>query len=133
MERKGKVNILLIVVAVIAILFAIFALSRSGDTKYIRDNKKYEDNIRNLNDTIKSLKGDIAKYQYEINRLDLERVKIRKEVELIIRDNEKIDTELANGSWDDNIKFLSDYLSKADSLGGRYGVSSNKVSDDNDK
>lgn len=133
MEREGKVNILLIVVAVIAILFAIFALSRSGDTKYIRDNKKYEDNIRNLNDTIKSLKGDIAKYQYEINRLDLERVKIRKELELIIRDNEKIDTELANGSWDDNIKFLSDYLSKADSLGGRYGVSSNKVSDDNDK
>lgn len=133
MEREGKVNILLIVVAVIAILFAIFALSRSGDTKYIQDNKKYEDNIRNLNDTIKSLKGDIAKYQYEINRLDLERVKIRKELELIIRDNEKIDTELANGSWDDNIKFLSDYLSKADSLGGRYGVSSNKVSDDNDK
>lgn len=133
MEREGKVNILLIVVAVITILFAIFALSRSGDTKYIRDSKKYEENIRNLNDTIKSLKGDIAKYQYEINRLDLERVKIRKELELIIRDNEKIDTELANGSWDDNIKFLTDYLSKADSLGGRYGVSSNKVSDDNDK
>lgn len=133
MERKGKVNILLIVVAVIAILFAIFALSRSGDTKYIRDNKKYEENIRNLNDTIKSLKGDIAKYQYEINRLDLERVKIRKELELIIRDNEKIDAELTNGSWDDNIKFLTDYLSKADSLGGRHGVSNNKASDDNDK
>ena len=133
MERKGKVNILLIVVAVIAILFAIFALSRSGDTKYIKDNKKYEENIRNLNDTIKSLKGDIAKYQYEINRLDLERVKIRKELELIIRDNEKIDAELANGSWDDNIKFLTDYLSKADSLGWRHGVSNNKASDDNDK
>lgn len=133
MEREGKVNILLIVVAVIAILFAIFALSRSGNTEYIQDNKKYEDNIRNLNDTIKSLKGDIAKYQYEINRLDLERVKIRKELELIISDNEKIDAELANGSWDDNIKFLSDYLSKEDSLGGRYGVNSNKVSDDNDK
>lgn len=133
MERKGKVNILLIVVAVIAILFAIFALSRSGDTKYIKDNKKYEENIRNLNDTIKSLKGDIAKYQYEINRLDLERVKIRKELELIIRDNEKIDAELANGSWDDNIKFLTDYLSKADSLGCRHGVSNNKASDDNDK
>ena len=133
MERKGKVNILLIVVAVIAILFAIFALNRSGDTKYIQDNRKYKENIRNLNDTIKSLKGDIAKYQYEINRLDLERVKIRKELELIIRDNEKIDTELANDSWDDNIKFLTDYLSKADSLGGRHGVGNNKASDDNDK
>lgn len=133
MEQKGKVNILLIVVAVIAILFAIFALDRSGDTKYIQDNKKYKDNIRNLNDTIKSLKGDIAKYQYEINRLDLERVKIRKELELIIRDNEKIDTELANGSWDDNIKFLTDYLSKADSMGWRHVVGNNKDSDDNDK
>lgn len=133
MERKGKVSILLIVVAVITILFVIFALNREGETKYIQDNKKYEDNIRNLNDTIKSLKGDIAKYQYEINRLDLERVKIRKELELIIRDNEKIDAELANGSWDDNIKFLTDYLSKEDSLGGRYGVGNNKVSDDNDK
>lgn len=133
MERKGKVSILLIVVVVITILFVIFALNREEETKYIQDNKKYEDNIRNLNDTIKSLKGDIAKYQYEINRLDLERVKIRKELELIIRDNEKIDAELANGSWDDNIKFLTDYLSKEDSLGGRYGVGNNKVSDDNDK
>ena len=85
MEQKGKVNILLIVVAVIAIIFAIFALVRSGETKYIHSNKEYEENIRNLNDTIKSLKGDIAKYQYEINRLDLERAKIRKELDIIIQ------------------------------------------------
>ena len=132
MERKGKVNILLIVVAVIAILFAIFALSRSGETKYIH-NKEYEDNIRNLNDTIKSLKGDIAKYQQEINRLDLERVKIKKELEIIIKDNEKTDIELANGSWDANIKFLTDYLSQKDSLGGRHGACDNETSANNDK
>lgn len=133
MERKGKVNILLIVVAVIAILIAIFALGRSDKTYYSKDNKEYEENIRNLNDTIKGLKGDIAKYQQEINRLDLERVKIKKELEIIIRDNEKVDSELANGSWDTNIKFLTDYLSKEDSLGGRYGVGYNKTSTDNDK
>lgn len=133
MEQKGKVNILLIVVAVIAIIFAIFALGRSGETKYIHSNKEYEENIRNLNDTIKSLKGDIAKYQYEINRLDLERVKIRKELDIIIRDNEKTDIELANGSWDTNIKYLTDYLSKEDSLGGRHGVGNNKDTANSDK
>lgn len=133
MERKGKANILLIVVAVIAILIAIFALGRSDKTYYSKDNKEYEENIRNLNDTIKGLKGDIAKYQQEINRLDLERVKIKRNLKLIIRDNEKVDSELANGSWDTNIKFLTDYLSKEDSLGGRYGVGYNKTSTDNDK
>ena len=133
MEQKGKVNILLIVVAVIAIIFAIFALGRSGETKYIHGNKEYEENIRNLNDTIKSLKGDIAKYQYEISRLDLERAKIRKELDIIIRDNEKTDIELANGSWDTNIKYLTDYLSKEDSLGGRHGVGNNKATANSDK
>lgn len=133
MERKGKVSILLIVVAVMAILFAIFALSRSGETEYVRGNKEYEENIRNLNDTIKSLKGDIARYQQEINRLDLERVKIQKELKLIIVDNEKIDIELANGSWDTNIKFLSDYLSEKDSLERRHCVGDNEASANNDK
>lgn len=133
MERKGKVNILLIVVAVIAILIAIFALGRSEKTDYSKDNKEYEDNIRNLNDTIKGLKGEIAKYQQEINRLDLERVQIKKELEIIIRDNEKVDSKLTNGSWDTNIKFLTDYLSEEDSLGGRYGVGYNKTSANSDK
>lgn len=117
MERKAKVGIFLVILAVLAIIIAIFALSRSDDSVYPIPTQEYEENIRMLNDTIKTLKGDIAKYKQEIENIDLEREKIKKEMELIIRDNEKVDTELANGDWDTNIGFLSDFLSEEDTLG----------------
>lgn len=116
MEQKVKVNIFLVIMAVVAIIIAIFALSRSDSVLPV-STEEYEENIRVLNDTIKVLKEDIAKYKLEIERIDLEREKIKKELELIIRDNEKVDTELANGDWDTNIKFLSDFLSEEDTLG----------------
>lgn len=116
MERKIKVGIFLVILAVLAIIIAIFALSRSNSVSPI-PTQEYEENIRVLNDTIRSLKEDITKYKLEIERIDLEREKIKKELELIIRDNEKVDSELANGDWDTNIKFLSDFLSEEDTLG----------------
>ena len=116
MERRVKVNIFLIIISVLAILFAIFALSRSESGAPI-SVEEYEENIRVLNDTIKSLRDDIAKYKEEIERIDLERESIKKELKLIIKDNEKVDTELANGDWGTNIKFLTDFLSEKDSVG----------------
>lgn len=113
MKYRIKVDIFLAIVIIVAIIIAIFALSRSSDIY----EDEYEENIRALNDTIKALKEDIAEYKLEIERLDLEREKIRKELELIIRDNEKTDTELANGDWSTNIQFLSDFLSEEDTLG----------------
>lgn len=117
MERKVKVNIFLIIISVLAILFAIFALSRSKPSDIPISVEEYEENIRVLNDTIKSLREDIAKYKEEIKRIDLERESIKKELKIIIKDNEKVDTELANGDWDTNIKFLTDFLSEKDSVG----------------
>ena len=117
MERKTKVGIFLVILAVLAIIIAIFALSRGSDTASVISTQEYKENIRVLNDTIKSLKEDIAKYKLEIERIDLEREKIKKELELIMRDNEKVDSELANGDWNTNIKFLSDFLSEEDTLG----------------
>lgn len=117
MERKTKVGIFLVILAIGAVIIAIFALSRSDSDSAEIPVQEYEENIRVLNDTIKVLKEDIAKYKMEIERIDLEREKIRKELELIIRDNEKVDTELANGDWDTNIKFLSDFLSEEDTVG----------------
>lgn len=114
MKRGIRVNIFLAILAVLAIIIATFALSRSGSVS--PDMQDYEENIRVLSDTIKVLKEDIAKYKLEIERIDLERERIRKELELIVRDNEKVDTELANGDWDTNIKFLSDFLSEKDTL-----------------
>jgi chromosome segregation ATPase len=115
MKRRVNVGIFLAIVVTGAIIIAIFALSRSGESSPI-PMEEYEENIRILNDTIKELKDDIAKYKLEIERIDLEREKIKKELELIIKDNEKIDTELSNGDWDTNIEFLSRFLSEEDTL-----------------
>ena len=117
MERNVKVNIFLLIVAVLAILFAIFALTNRSEPTVPVDTAEYERNLRMLNDTIKVLREDIVKYKAEIERIDLERKNIKRELEIIIRDNEKVDSELANGDWDTNIKFLTDFLSKKDSLG----------------
>lgn len=117
MGRKSKVNVVFIIIAVIAIAVAIFSLSKSSSNPPIIDSEIYEDNIRILNDTIKELKEDILLYQKEIERIDLEREKIRQQLNQIIKENEDTDIELSNGDWDYNIKFLSDFLSKKDSLG----------------
>lgn len=117
MGRKSKVNVVFIIIAVIAIAVAIFSLSKSSSNPPIIDSEIYEDNIRALNDTIKELKEDILLYQKEIERIDLEREKIRQQLNQIIKENEDTDIELSNGDWDYNIKFLSDFLSKKDSLG----------------
>lgn len=115
MRRNIGVFAFLIILLVLAIIIAIFAFGRSNETDIPR--KEYLERIEVLNDTIKMLKDDIAKYQEQINRIDLEREAIKKELELIIRDNEKTDAELSNGDWDTNIKFLTDFLSKKDSIG----------------
>jgi peptidoglycan hydrolase CwlO-like protein len=117
MGRKSKVNVVFIIIAVIAISVAIFSLSKSNSNPPIIDSEIYEDNIRTLNDTIKELKEDILLYQKEIERIDLEREKIRQQLNQIIKENEDTDIELSNGDWDYNIKFLSEFLSKKDSLG----------------
>lgn len=115
MENKSKVNIFLVIIAIIALIIAIFAFSRS-DHSY-PDTSEHEETVRLLSDSIRELKDDIARYRSEIEKLDLEREEIRKRLDEILRDNEKTDSELANGDWDTNIKFLTKFLSKKDSLG----------------
>ena len=78
--------------------------------------KKYSRNIKEIEDTIKSLKEDIVKYEIEISRLDKERESLRNNVRTILKDNEKVDSSIVNGDWDDNIRFLSDFLSEKDSV-----------------
>lgn len=79
-------------------------------------SKKYDKSIKEIEDTIKSLKEDIVKYEIEISRLDKERESLRNNVRTILRDNEKVDSSIVNGDWDDNIRFLSDFLSEKDSV-----------------
>lgn len=116
MENKFKVNIFLVILCVLAILFAIFALNKRSDSASSLSVEEYDANIRVLTDTIKSLREDIAKYEEELKRIDLERESIRRELKQIVKNNEKVDSELANGGWDTNVEFLTDYLSEEDSV-----------------
>lgn len=111
MRNSVKVNIIFIIISAIAIFITIFALSRSGYNSFIH-TEEYERNIQLLTDTIVELRNDIARYEKEIERIDLERETIRKELELIINDNEKTDSELIDGDLDHHIHFLTEYLSK---------------------
>lgn len=100
---------------IVAIIIAIFAFIRESKTHPTYDD--YEQDIKCLNDTIKSLKEDIKCYKLEVERIEIERDKIRETLKNIIEHNEKTDTELANGDWDTNVRFLTEFLSKEDSVG----------------
>ena len=110
MTKERKVNLFLAVVAILAILIAIFALNRSATAEVYPDIKEYQEQISLLKDTIQGLKGDIAKYQVEIDRIQSDKDSIRALIAKIIEENEKMDSELANGNWDYNIRFLTEYL-----------------------
>ena len=116
MNKTEKVSIFLTVIGVMVIIIAIFARQYYEPPEYY-DEGLYKENIQILTDTINELKKDIVRYEQELIRIDKERQKLKEEVKAIINDNDKIDIELSNGDWDYNIKFLSDFLSKKDSLG----------------
>ena len=77
---------------------------------------EYIESIRNLSDSIDVLQEKVSSYEDTVKKLSEEKEKIRKEMLLMLKQYEKTDSILANGTWDDNIRFLSDYLSKKDSL-----------------
>lgn len=130
MRKLNIVSIFFGILTIAAIIIAIFAFSRK--TTRI-DYSAYEERITELTDTIKQLKKDIETYKVEIDKIDLERENIRKKLEIIINENEKIDSELTNGDWDFNIRYLSEYLSEKDSLGERHSSCDNEGTTDNHK
>ena len=110
-----KVTIYVVFVALVAAICLLVGM-------YLRPihsaptSKVYDRGIKDIEDTIKSLKEVISSYEVEISRLDKERESLRSNVRIILRDNEKIDSSIVNGDWDDNIRFLSDFLSEKDSV-----------------
>ena len=86
---------------------------------------EYQHTLQSLTDSISTLRSDLERYEKEIAKLDLERDSIRKEIKVIIKDNEKIDASLVHGGWDYNLRFLTDFLSSEDSVSERHHNSAN--------
>ena len=135
MDTKRKVSLLLIILCFVAILTVAYALDKYKQHREepIYPKKDYTEQIQMLNDTIQGLKKDIENYKSEIERIDLERSNIKKELTKILRDNEKIDTELADGDLDYNIEFLTRYLSEKGTDWERHGSSHNGTTTDSGK
>ena len=135
MDTKRKVNLFLIILGFVAILMVAYALDKYKQHREepIYPKKDYTEQIQMLNDTIQVLKKDIENYKAEIELIYLERVNIKKELTKILRDNEKIDTELADGDLDYNIEFLTKYLSEKGTDWERHNSSNNETTADSDK
>ena len=135
MDTKRKVNLFLIILGFVAILMVAYALGKYKQHREepIYPKKDYTEQLQMLNDTIQGLKKDIENYKAEIERIDLERSNIKKELTKIIRDNEKIDTELADGDLDYNTEFLAKYLSEKGADWERHNSSSHGTTTESNK
>ena len=118
MLKNKRVILFYIMSIVAAIIIVIFVAIRSGKTTPIDNSSdEYLNGITELSDTISELKGNILKYEEAIKKLEEANKGVREELIQLIKDNEKTDSMLSNSSWDYNIKYLTEYLSKKDSLG----------------
>lgn len=109
-----RMHLLLIFYTVVILILLGFLYFQSGENK-----GRYEEHQRiltSLNDSISLLQNKVTRCQEEISKIDLRREQIHKETKIIIKENEKIDAYLANGDWDYNIRFLTEFLSRKDSI-----------------
>lgn len=113
MKKSTKVVLGILIFGIVAVLIGALCYDVHERNRYY---KEYQRSLMSLTKSIVELKSDIAMYEEEIASLDLERDSIRKEIQIIFKDNEKIDSYLANGDWDYNLGFLTDFLSSKDSV-----------------
>lgn len=114
MKGATKVNLIFGAIAVVAIIIAIFAVSRANK-RQPDPNAEYIENIRVLNDTIRALKSDIELYRQRVSEIDFERKAVIADLEKMKKEYEKSNQSIRDGGIDDDIRFLTDYLSKKDS------------------
>ena len=106
-----KTEIILAIVSVVSILFAIFALRRNKSDS--RPNSVEETYITKMD----SLKRSSDSIKEKIKVVERTNDTIKTKIVKIKEDEKKTDYILDNGSWDSNIKFLTDYLSKKGVVG----------------
>lgn len=131
MSKRVTLFLAIVVISPLVVLAYLFGkYGNNGDPVIPND---YSEEIRLLSDTISELRKDIEVYKREIENIDLERDSIKRELTKIIHDSKKTDNKLRNGSCDDNIGFLSDFLSKETDKWERYDSCNHTKPDEGDK
>ena len=130
MKKSTKVVLGILIFGIVSVLIGALCYDVHERNRYY---KEYQRSLMSLTNSIVELKSDIAMYEEEIASLDLERDSIRKEIQIIFKDNEKIDSYLANGDWDYNLRFLADFLSSEDSVPEWHRSGNNTSSANQDK
>lgn len=116
MKNRKVVILFLATLAVCALIFIIFVPKSSVTPSSPQITyEEYLEKIKVLNDTIQELKGDVARFEAEMMLLQGQREVLKQQIEIILKEYEKEDSAIANGDWEYNIRFLSDYLSEVDS------------------
>jgi len=127
MKKSTKVLIVFLILGIAAVLFGALYYDVQERRRYYAE---YQNTLMSLNDSISILRGDLARYKDRIEELDLEKDSIRSEIKVIFKDNEKIDAILANGDWDYNLRFLTDFLSSEDTVSERHRSSTDETAVD---
>lgn len=113
--KKYKIEIILVAITIVSIFIAIFALNRGP--KVVISEKLHTEDIRNIEDSIRVIGRKIDSLNWIINTTTVRSVKIEKQLEKLQKYEKETNSNIANGSWDYNIKFLTKYLSEKDSIG----------------
>lgn len=119
---KAKKEYMLVIIGIILVVLVIL-VNWLRPYPTLPPMKDYTKELQSLNDSIAKVLKETKSYQQEWERLEKDKEELKGLIDKIIKENEKTDFELVNGSLDDNIKFLADYLSTES--GDRDGHSSN--------
>lgn len=103
-------NIIIIILLMLMGTLGYLYLSKDDSIQYSTE-ASYEEAIKELCDTLLVLRANLVLYESEIERMESAKALLGEEVKKLRNVQEKINLELSNGSLDDNIKFLSDFLS----------------------
>lgn len=114
MEKKKNVLLIFLSIALIICLIVIFARRNNPYNGYSRE--EYVENLKELSDSVQVLQKQVKEYEEELQCIAKEREAVKQEISTIVKVYEKRDSSLSNGTWDDYIKLLTEYLSKKDSL-----------------